>query len=92
VNLGNVLRRVREEDPVTLLGDRLDLTTLARAQQAAQAAGESLPEYIQNAVHLFDRKAPEDAWTQIIARLQDGEPAVPACLEAMLRFRLDSGE
>lgn len=92
MDLGYVLQRVHEEDPAALLGDRLDLATLARARQAAQAADESLPEYVQNAVHLFDRKAPEEAWTQIIGRLQAGEPAVPACLEAMLRFRLESGE
>lgn len=88
MQLGRLLDSVERADPIELLGERFDLVTVARARHAADAAGESLPAYAQLAVRQFVASASEEAWAQVVGRMQDGEAAEGACLEAMLRHRL----
>jgi len=88
MHLGHLLDSVERADPIELLGERFDLVTVARARHAADAAGESLPAYAQLAVRQFVMGADEEAWAQVVGRIQDGEAPEGACLEAMLRHRL----
>jgi hypothetical protein len=89
MNLGTVLRNLRDEpDPVTLLGEDIELVTLARASAAADARGERLSQYLQEAVVAFLDQASEEEWAQLIGRLRDGDCGAGTCLNMMLKRRL----
>jgi hypothetical protein len=89
MKLGTVLRNLRDEpDPVTLLGEDIDLVTLARASAAAEARGERLSQYLQDAVVSFLDHAREEEWAQLIGRLRDGDCGAGTCLNLMLKRRL----
>jgi hypothetical protein len=87
--LGHVLEDLRRGgDPVTLLGEQLDIVVLARAHAAAAAQGESLDGYARQAVQRFLNQASEADWAQLIGYLRDGRPAAPISLDVMLRRAL----
>lgn len=87
--LGQILSTVeRHPDPVGLLGENLDIVTLARAGAAAERAGLSLGGYLQAAVAGFLGGASEEEWAQLVGRLQDGRCDAGACLDLMLRRQL----
>ncbi|MBK1669996.1 hypothetical protein CKO28_18335 [Rhodovibrio sodomensis] len=89
MNLGTVLQNLqREPDPVTLLGEDIDLVTLARASAAAGARGERLSQYLQESVAAFLDHASEEEWAQLIGRLRDGDCGAGTCLNLMLKRRL----
>lgn len=89
MNLGTVLQNLRDEpDPVTLLGEDLELLTLAQANAAADRRGERLSRYLQDAVADFLDRASEAEWAQLVGKLRNGGCASATCLNLMLRRRL----
>ncbi len=87
--LGQILATVeRHPDPLGLLGEDLDIVTLAQAGAAAERAGLSLGGYLQAAVASFLASASEEEWAQLVSRLQDGRCGPGACLDLMLRRHL----
>lgn len=87
--LGQVLQTLRQHpDPVALLGEDVNIVTLARAGAAAEAAGITLGDYLQRAVAGFLNGASESEWAQLVGRLQDGRCGPGPCLDLMLRRQL----
>jgi len=87
--LGEILQSVdRHPEPVELLGDNLNLVTLARAGAAAEQAGLPLGAYLKSAVAGFVSDADEEEWAQLVGMFQDGKCGAGTCLELMLRRKL----
>ncbi|MBK1696573.1 hypothetical protein [Rhodovibrio salinarum] len=89
MNLGTVLETLRRApDPIALVGQDLNLVTLAQASAAAQRHGESLGDYLQGAIVGFLDHASEEDWAQLIGRLRHGDCSPGTCLNLMLKRRL----
>lgn len=87
--LGQILQTVaRHPDPMSLLGADLNIVTLARAGAAADRAGSTFADYLQEAVAGFLAGASEEEWAQLVGRLQDDRCDTGTCLDLMLRRRL----
>lgn len=87
--LGQLLGEVRRhENPAALLAEEPDLVLLARAQAAAERAGQGLGDFVAEAVAAFFDHADEGEWARLVGRLQDGGLGAAGCLNLMLRSRL----
>ncbi len=89
MTLGSVLQALRNDpDPVALLSEDFDLLITARARAAADSRGETLGQYMHEAVAAFLDHADEEEWAQLVGRLQNGDCSTATCLNLMLRRRL----
>jgi len=59
-----------------------------RLSSAAEAAGASVPEFVQSAMADFVADANDERWTNLISAARDAEDPALACLAAVLRSKL----
>lgn len=65
-----------------------DPDLLARASQAAEAAGQNLPDFVRLQTISFVDTADDEAWTQLISAAQGAQDPALAGLAAILKTRL----
>lgn len=68
--------------------DAVDPDLRRRLADAAAAAGEPVPDFVQSAMADFVGEANDERWTNLISAARDAEDPALACLAAVLRSKL----
>lgn len=65
-----------------------DADLAGRLAQAAQAAGESVPEFVEAAIADFIAEADDERWTNLISAVRDAADPGLACVAAVVRSKI----
>jgi len=87
--LGDLLRQLQDETVATaaLLATN-DLRRLGQVQHAAEHYGESVGEYVANAVRGFADQGNDEDWLAMMTALESSSDAASTCLARMIDWSL----
>lgn len=87
--LGTMMSALRDEDvaSATLL-ELGDIILAARVEEARDAHGESIGEYVSGAVQRFALLAKDEDWLGLMTTLERSDNPAGACLTRMLSWSL----
>ena len=87
--LGRMMNALRDEDVATAtLMELGDIVLAARVEEARDAHGESIGEYVTGAVQRFALLAQDEDWLGLMTALERSDDPAGACLTRMLSWSL----
>lgn len=87
--LGKMMSALRDEDVATAtLMELGDIVLTAKVEEARDAHGESIGEYVTGAVQRFALLAQDEDWLALMTALERSDDPAGACLIRMLSWSL----
>ncbi|HSM95600.1 MAG TPA: hypothetical protein VLT91_06130 [Rhizomicrobium sp.] len=88
--LGEILSQLHDESQVfAILAEAGDIKSIAGLQDAARRSGQDPCEWAIDAVHNFTEMADNEAWVQLMGRIQNADSPGSACLSEIIAWSLE---